>query len=391
MRVFAIISEYNPLHAGHIYQINRIKKQFPEAYIISFTSGSFVQRGEPSFISKHLKARLAVEHGVDLFIEMPSIISLQSANYFSKYSINLLNKLNIVTDLSFGVESLTKKDIEDYIIFLNRNKKAFDLSIRGYMKKGLSLKSAYRESLKDFNYPSYEKLLLPNNSLALRYSKDLFNLVNKLDIYPLDRAKYSYHEKDLSDKPFQSATALRRAIRDGIDVCAYLGYNKKILQGHIDLIGIDRFSEIFYYKALVCKDSPNEIAGYEEGLLNLLVSNFDGKISDMVKKSHNKRYSKSRISRFVFNYLLDIKKIDVDSLDQLNYIRPLAFNKRGSYLLGQVKNKSDVTIISKYSDIFKLDPYNQKVYGLEERAFKLYNTSNISNNILEFSNIPLVD
>lgn len=391
MRVFAVISEYNPLHAGHIYQINRIKKLFPEAYIISFTSGSFAQRGEPSFISKHLKARLAVQHGVDLFIEMPTIISLQSADYFSKYSINLLNKLNILTDLSFGVENLSKKDIEEYISFVKNHLEEFDSKVKNYMDKGLSLKSAYYNSLADFEYPYFEKLLLPNNSLALRYSMDLSNLSNNIDIYPIDRSKYGYHEENISHNCFQSASALRKAIRGGVNVSRYLSYDMDLLDGQVDIAGIDKYSQLFYYKAIVCKDLADEIAGYENGMLNLLVSNFKDNIRDMIDQSHNKRYSKSRLSRFIFNYLLGIKKEDVCKLNQINYIRPLSFNKRGAYLLGEIKRKSDVTIISKFSDKYKLDEYNQRIFDLEDKAFRLYNLNNPSNNILNYSNIPLVE
>ena len=83
MIIFGIVSEYNPMHFGHIYQIERIKKEYPDAYIISLTSASFVQRGEPSFIPKHSKSQIALDNGVDLVLEMPTIISIQSPNYFS--------------------------------------------------------------------------------------------------------------------------------------------------------------------------------------------------------------------------------------------------------------------------------------------------------------------
>ena len=34
MKVIGIIAEYNPIHLGHIYQINKIKEQFPDSIII---------------------------------------------------------------------------------------------------------------------------------------------------------------------------------------------------------------------------------------------------------------------------------------------------------------------------------------------------------------------
>ena len=70
MKVFAIVSEYNPFHKGHKYQIECIKKEFPDAYIVSVTSGSFVQRGESSFIFKHSKAEEAILNGKDAKVKV---------------------------------------------------------------------------------------------------------------------------------------------------------------------------------------------------------------------------------------------------------------------------------------------------------------------------------
>ena len=67
-------------------------------------SGSFVQRGEPSFVDKWTKAKMAIDNGVDLLIELPFIYATQSAELFAYGGIKLMDSLNIVDYISFGSE-----------------------------------------------------------------------------------------------------------------------------------------------------------------------------------------------------------------------------------------------------------------------------------------------
>ena len=38
MKVCAVISEYNPFHAGHLFQIREILRGMPDCYMISIIS-----------------------------------------------------------------------------------------------------------------------------------------------------------------------------------------------------------------------------------------------------------------------------------------------------------------------------------------------------------------
>lgn len=110
----------------------------------------------------------------------------------------------------------------------------------------------------------------------------------------------------------------------------------KILK-NTNLHNIDEYSNIFYYKAFIEKNTGESIAGFEPGILNLLKKNYSDKISNMIEKSHNKRYSKSRLKRFIINYLLDIETVDIKNLDKINYLRPIGFNDKGRDLINQLK------------------------------------------------------
>ena len=63
MTVTGIIAEYNPFHNGHAYQILQARKQTGTDYIVVVMSGDYVQRGTPAILEKHLRARMALEHG----------------------------------------------------------------------------------------------------------------------------------------------------------------------------------------------------------------------------------------------------------------------------------------------------------------------------------------
>ena len=98
-----LVAEYNPLHKGHLYQINKIKEMYPDGKIIVCMSSNFVQRGEPAIINKFQRAKLAIDLGVDLVFELPVYFSTQNAEIFAKASINILNKLK-VEKIIFGSE-----------------------------------------------------------------------------------------------------------------------------------------------------------------------------------------------------------------------------------------------------------------------------------------------
>ena len=70
MKVVGIITEFNPFHKGHEYIINKAKEVTNSDFCIVITSGNFVQRGEPSYVDKYTKTKIALLHGCDLCIEL---------------------------------------------------------------------------------------------------------------------------------------------------------------------------------------------------------------------------------------------------------------------------------------------------------------------------------
>ena len=80
MKVAAIISEYNPFHNGHKYQIDKVREILGEdTAIIAIMSGNFTQRGEIAIADKTIRASAAVECGVNLVLELPFPFCMSSA------------------------------------------------------------------------------------------------------------------------------------------------------------------------------------------------------------------------------------------------------------------------------------------------------------------------
>ena len=112
MNVTGIIAEYNPFHNGHAFHIEETRKNTGADYCIAVISGSFVQRGAPALVNKYDRTKMALEHGIDLVIELPVIAATSSAETFAQGGVCLLDSLGVVSHISFGAEANTTSDID---------------------------------------------------------------------------------------------------------------------------------------------------------------------------------------------------------------------------------------------------------------------------------------
>jgi len=102
MKTAAIISEYNPFHYGHKYQVDMLRADGYDV-IVAIMSGSVVQRGELACADKLARAKAAVLCGVDIVIELPCPFSCSSAEYFAYAGVFAAEAVGADV-LSFGSE-----------------------------------------------------------------------------------------------------------------------------------------------------------------------------------------------------------------------------------------------------------------------------------------------
>ena len=97
MKTVAIISEYNPFHNGHLYQIEKIREHFGEdTAIIAVMSSNFTQRADVAIMDKWARAETAVRCGVDLVLELPFPYSVSSSEFFASAGVNIVNSIGVV-------------------------------------------------------------------------------------------------------------------------------------------------------------------------------------------------------------------------------------------------------------------------------------------------------
>ena len=114
MKVAAIISEYNPFHLGHKYQVDILRQELGEdTAVIAIMSGNFTQRGEAAICDKTIRAMSAVECGVNLVLELPFPYSMSSAEFFAKSGVRIANAIGVVDYLVFGSESGDISELSD--------------------------------------------------------------------------------------------------------------------------------------------------------------------------------------------------------------------------------------------------------------------------------------
>lgn len=104
MRSCGIVVEYNPFHNGHRYHAEKARELSGADVVVAVMSGNFLQRGEPAIIDKWARTKTALQNGVDLVVELPFSWAVQSADYFARGSIKLLQALKCDA-LCFGTDS----------------------------------------------------------------------------------------------------------------------------------------------------------------------------------------------------------------------------------------------------------------------------------------------
>ncbi|MDD4000096.1 MAG: nucleotidyltransferase family protein, partial [Bacilli bacterium] len=102
-KILGLILELNPFHNGHNYFIKAAQKKVEPDLTIAVVSGNYTMRGDLSVIDKFTKTKQALEAGIDLVLELPFLLAVNSADYFSFNSLKILTSLKI-NHFAFGVE-----------------------------------------------------------------------------------------------------------------------------------------------------------------------------------------------------------------------------------------------------------------------------------------------
>ena len=212
--VLGIIAEYNPFHNGHLYQIEEAKRQTGAEYVVAIITGNFTQRGNTSLVNKWTKAQMALENGVDIVLELPTVYSISSAENFAQGAIKVLESLRIVDTLCFGTETGDFAALNNIANVLYHEPKEYSAILNHELGKGISYPKARENALMMYlnDIKRYANILSgSNNILAIEYLKALKKLKSEIKPFPIERKKVYYNDEKIVDE-FASSTAIRKLV-----------------------------------------------------------------------------------------------------------------------------------------------------------------------------------
>lgn len=360
--VLGIVAEYNPFHNGHLHHLIESKNLTNSDYTIAVMSGNFTQRGDVSIIDKWSRAQMAIENGVDLVIELPTIYAISSAENFASGAIKILDSLGIVDFISFGSECNDISILSEVTDVLTNEPSEYKSLLSHELSRGVSFPKAreralmmYLNDIRRFN----NVLSSPNNILGIEYLKALDKQNSKIHPITIKREGSAYNDDSIPvDSGFASATSIRNLCQSH-DISILQNFMPEnsfnILQdclenGHL-VKNISEFDKLIIFT--LRQMSTGEISNLpdvSEGLEFAIKSavNQCNTTTELLSIINTKRYTQTRLKRIFLYALLGITKKDMQISKSIKpYIRILGFNNKGRELISEIsKQNRKLTIIS---------------------------------------------
>jgi predicted nucleotidyltransferase len=369
VKVLGIISEYNPLHNGHLYHINQSIQQVKPDYTIVVMSGNVVQRGKLALMDKWSRTSIALQANIDLVIELPSIFACQSAESFAFGAIQLLTKLGIVTDLSFGSESNNLPALQAISDILVEEPVAFKTFLHEQLNSGCGFASARARALIHYFTLTNQTPLDPvdittilsasNDILGIEYLKAIKQLNANLIVHTVKRQGPGYHSQAISEA-FVSATKIRSMVcsSDIISAATYMPhYSYHVLQtalttGSMPDHAIYSKLALFHLRSLPTK-TLSQISDVSEGLEHRILreAHHATTLTDLIEAIKTKRYTYTRINRIILSAVLNItqEQLSFYLSNGSPYVRILGFKQDALVVLKHLKQTCPLPIITKPS------------------------------------------
>lgn len=383
MSTVAIICEYNPFHSGHEHQISRIREEFgAETCIVALMSGNYTQRGEIAIADKTVRARAAVEAGINLCLELPFPFSMASAELFALAGVRILNAIGTVDYLSFGSESgdirLLQHTAElislpEYENILTELISDADKKDGGYPK--LCEMALRRLTGREGGYAP----LTPNNILAIEYIRALKATKSTIKPHTIARLGSDFNESDITASEHQSATAIRAALKRG-DYSA-LVYVPNSAKRHIseaiksgaapcdaDAISAAVIS-FFRLSSPTPSEALHDVGG---GLYNRIrAKSFEANtITDLVRLAETKKYTSARIRRAIWYSYFGVTSSEIKAAPA--YTLLLGTDDIGRAELKRIKRTSVFPVVTKPSAFADLPQDAQIQNARSNRADSIF-------------------
>lgn len=382
MKITGIIAEYNPFHNGHKYHLDQARTMTGADAVVAVISGTVTQRGEFARWNKWSRARMAVENGVDLVLELPYAFAVNSAEEFARGGVSILKSLGCVTDLVFGCES----DPDAMISMARRSAECeedFQEAIRTGLEEGLSYPQARGKAMMQFwgtdskGVDQQQSLDQPNDILAVEYVRQL--VLQGSDMVPHGVTRLgSYHDHQVQ-KIFSSATAVRKAIKEERWEDVERAVPKETLivlredqsENEMDPVRLD--SIILSRLLMLGPEGIRTMYGCSEGLEYRIWNSLPKarSVDELLELTASGRYPTARIRRLLMHCLMGLtgavfEKLKTNANEGKLFVRVLGCNETGAKLLKQIKKSEQAPVV-----ITNLNKERKELKELEEGNLSL--------------------
>lgn len=372
MRIAVIIAEYNPFHNGHAYHIAQTRKN-GATHIAVVMSGNFVQRGEPAFLEKHVRARAALSGGADLVLELPLAFACAPAQRFGLGAVYVAEKMGCVDMLSFGSESGDTARLEQAAAVLDTPQ--FRETLARELESGAPYPQAVSRAMERCGSGFAGLTASPNDTLALEYLRALRQLGSK--IYPMAvRRAFVEHDAEEAAEGFASASRLR-ALAQPEEIAAYVPeaaaqlYRAELEAGHTPdpqrldaaVLGVLRRQEKEMFSRL-----PDLSEGIENRFWNAMRSG--SSMEEILTLAKTKRYPHARLRRMMMHAFLGVTQAMAEELPA--YLRVLGANERGREILSVMAGTASLPVSASLAELERSGSAAAEQARLEALSTDLY-------------------
>jgi predicted nucleotidyltransferase len=404
MRVLGIIAEYDPFHNGHLYHLEESLSRTGADASVVFMSGCFTQRGLPAMLEKRLRARVAVECGVDLVIELPFVYAAGGAEMFARGAVGLMNGLGVCDFLSFGSESGDPDALSRVAALFAGNTAALNEAVREEMGRGVSYPAARsRAAARLLGNGAAALMRSPNDILAIEYLRELIASGSGVAPVALRRVSAGVGEANEAAR-VAGATALRAMFeaRSGPaaadDPYRYLPPAAAcLIRGHLGAGGRLVFADALFPHLVrsVIAAGPDgagstafatdarvpgppvlsDILSATEGLENRLARAVRRarSMDEAVRYTKTRRYTETRVRRLILHTVMGLTKdAAAAALAEPLYARVLAFSETGARLIRRAKKEGSIPVITNANRERDALALSSVTFGYDVRAAELY-------------------
>ena len=375
MRTAGIISEYNPFHRGHAWQIGELRRRLgAETAVVCAMSGSFVQRGDFAVMRTHARAEAAVRGGADLVLELPLPWAIASAEGFAAGGVGVLAATGAVDTLVFGSECGDTETLKAVAAALESE--SFAAYLRQGLQEGVSFAAAREAAARKLLGEKAAVLAQPNDILGVEYCKAIARQNAVMEPLALPRRGVG-HDGGAAEG-FASASRIRELLINGACADEFLTpesadiYARECAAGRAPVTMANAERAILARLRAMREEDLAPFDGGGEGLYHRFYDAVQREttIDGILAAAKSKRYAYARLRRMLLATYLGVTALDMPQ--RVPYLRVLAFNGRGQALLKRMKQTARVPVLTKSADVRALSGEAQALFALTARAEDQY-------------------